>query len=99
MLTFWQCFVTFKRMSYQRNTISTRNEKNSHCYSVVFGLTPLSAQDVIVLRNADVIQAKALQVCLDDIVCKKLDHQDAPSYQKSRTRAMVMSRWGWGWEN
>ena len=39
---------------------------------LVFGLMSLSAQDVIVLRNADEIQAKVLQVGIDDIIYKKL---------------------------
>ncbi len=48
---------------------------------LVFGLMSLSAQDVIVLRNADEIQAKVLQVGIDDIIYKKWDNQDGPSYQ------------------
>ncbi|MBO4382018.1 MAG: hypothetical protein J5799_03650 [Bacteroidales bacterium] len=39
------------------------------------------AQDVIVLRNADEIQAKVLVVGIHDITYKKWDNQDGPSYQ------------------
>lgn len=48
---------------------------------VVFGISSLYAQDIIVLRNAEEIEAKVLVIGIDEITYKKWDNQDGPSYQ------------------
>ena len=51
--------------------------------AIVFTLFCMAAyaQDVIVLRNAEEIQAKVLLVGIDDITYKKWDNLEGPSYQ------------------
>ena len=48
---------------------------------VVFCCIVSYAQDTIILRNANEIQAKVLLVGINDITYKKWDYQDGPSYQ------------------
>ena len=50
-------------------------------FFTVFFCLAAFAQDVIALRDATEIQAKVLQVGIDDISYKKWDNQDGPLYQ------------------
>lgn len=55
----------------------------------VIGL-PLLAQDIIVLRNAEEIQAKVLIIGIDEITYKKWDNQDGPSYQIAKSEVFYI---------
>lgn len=48
------------------------------------------AQDIIVLRNADEIQAKVQTIGFDDITYKKWDFQDGPSYQIAQSDVLFI---------
>lgn len=57
---------------------------------LVSSLCPAIAQDIIVLRNADEIQAKVQTIGFDDITYKKWDFQDGPSYQIAQSDVLFI---------
>ena len=61
--------------------------------TIVFVFTclfPAFAQDIIVLRNADEIEAKVQNIGFNDITYKKWDFQDGPSYQIAQSDVLFI---------
>ena len=57
---------------------------------LVTSLCSAFAQDIIVLRNADEIEAKVQTIGFNDITYKKWDFQDGPSYQIAQSDVLFI---------
>ena len=58
--------------------------------AIVAGSLVSYAQDIIVMRNADEIQAKVQTIGYKDITYKKWDFQDGPSYQIAQSDVLYI---------
>lgn len=58
--------------------------------TLVAGSFASYAQDIIVLRNADEIEAKVQTIGFNDITYKKWDFQDGPSYQVAQSDVLFI---------
>lgn len=81
-------FAPKKNISTHQN-----NSKMKNLTLIIILVTSLCsafAQDIIVLRNADEIEAKVQTIGFNDITYKKWDFQDGPSYQIAQSDVLFI---------
>ena len=57
---------------------------------MLFFLTALNAQDIIVLRDATEIEAKVIEVTDSQISYKRFDNPDGPMYRKNTSDVLFV---------
>ena len=65
-------------------------EKTLSVCVLLFFLTALNAQDIIVLRDATEIEAKVIEVTDSQISYKRFDNPDGPMYRKNTSDVLFV---------